>query len=1218
MSTSPELHPLLPTIITKGTPQHRAVEALAKALENDDIHNIAITGTYGSGKSSVIETYIKENKSAKHVDTNVKGDLKWCRISLATIEALSDFDNNEGKSDGKEKETKEAKESNVKDEALRYNKRIEYSLLQQLLYKEDHKVLPKSRFKKIPFLSKSNAIKLTVWIVSCIFCWLILFEPRAFHIDSLYDFFAVIFGKGNLVCDIIAAAWLIFSTGYSVYQIVRRYSGLTINKISVPNADIKIDGDKSIFNDYLEEIIYFFQETKYNVVFIEDLDRFGSTHLFLKLRELNNLINHSHMLDGNSIRFVYAIRDDMFTDSGRTKFFDVIIPVIPIINPYNAATKLKEELQSYGLKGVVPDEDLKDMVFYIKEMRLVKNIANEFYSYYTMLDANNYHLNTTKLMGMIIYKNLFPRDFGRLPYHEGKLFTLLSNTAREKLISLVKDKVIKSKRDYWNNVKAAKQETTVNNANELRTLYLLRVYQKANLSSKARIIINGTHYEFNRIAQDETLFNHIINNSVIYYDNETNWPNSGNKTYDFKTIENEIDKNHSYKERLSSIQPTYNKIDLELHLLDEEEQRLNTYTVKDVLNKYPELCNEDYYKKLEIPRMIEIFVKHAYLDDDYYDYISYFYDGITSDHDHDIMMSLKSSHEVPFNQQTDNIKGFIKDLPEKLLSTDLCLINSLYDYIFDNVKQYNKEQELLLAHLNESNKAIRFLQQYLVNGKHADEVFDSYVNHDKEGSWKEFSSLGEDSISMIREWFKVADLKNSRVEDADDWLKQHYTFVRENIDYYGQDRVYEIIDGIYFRQLDDVDSPLLDYICANEQFIYTANNLTILANRYNKKQTVTEDSINISRILNGENETFKEQVKRDINDVIQYMSPTAKDDDEPSLLFIINNEDLTDDEKWKYLHGQVNKIESLEDIKMTEHKEMAMVENIVSPTWRNVLAYLQTVNDRSDNQTLATFITKNIDALKEYKSGTLASTNSLLFDTVVNSGLISDDSVYRNIINAFAESKFDADISQTLSEKHLNMLIDNGFIPYKGDHRLQLKERKDSSYAHYLEYYWKEFEPEVESDELTVGAILYLLNSTALTALDKEALMKAIPLQMPANNSEIATAMSDCLSIRYTFIDYPTMYSIIQNSISDEGRMSVAISTIHHCLDNDKNEDVIKNIIQSLGGHYLELLDDSKRPTFENAAGNLTLFNLLKQGNIISSIKPEGHNSIRIYPKLSK
>ena len=561
------------------------------------------------------------------------------------------------------------------------------------------------------------------------------------------------------------------------------------------------------------------------------------------------------------------------------------------------------------------------------------------------------------------------------------------------------------------------------------------------------------------------MFNHVINNSVIYYDNETDWPNSGNKTYDFKTIENEIDKNHSYKERLSSIQPTYNKIDLELHLLDEEEQRLNTYTVKDVLNKYPELCNEDYYKKLEIPRMIEIFVKHAYLDDDYYDYISYFYDGITSDHDHDIMMSLKSSHEVPFNQQIDNIKGFIKDLPEKLLSTDFCLINFLYDYIFDNVKQYNKKQELLLAHLNESNKAIRFLQQYLVNGKHADEVFDSYVNHDKEGSWKEFSSLGEDSISMIREWFKVADLKSSRVDDADNWLKQNYTFVRENIDYFGQDRVHVIIEGIYFTQLDNVDSPLLDYVCEKELYIYTSNNLAILANRYNKEQTVTEENLNLSRILNCSNETFREQIKRDISEVMDCFSNNAKDDDEFSILFIINNEHLSDDDKRKYLLGAVNKINSLEDIMKTEHKEMAIEENIVAPTWGNVLAYLQSVNDRSDNQTLATFITKNIDALKEYKSGTLASTNSLLFDTVVNSELISDDSVYRNIINAFADSKIDADISQTLSEKHLNMLIDNGFIPYKGDYRLQLKERKDSSYAHYLEYYWKEFEPEVESDD---------------------------------------------------------------------------------------------------------------------------------------------------------
>ena len=244
--------------------------------------------------------------------------------------------------------------------------------------------------------------------------------------------------------------------------------------------------------------------------------------------------------------------------------------------------------------------------------------------------------------------------------------------------------------------------------------------------------------------------------------------------------------------------------------------------------------------------------------------------------------------------------------------------------------------------------------------------------------------------------------------------------------------------------------------------------------------------------------------------------------------------------------------------------------------------------------------------------------NSLLLNTIVNSGLISDDSVYKNIINAFAESKFDADISQSLSEMHLNMLIDNGFIPYKGDYRLQLKDRKDSSYAHYLEHYWKEFEPEVESDELTVDAVLYLLNSTALTALDKEVLMKAIPLQMPANNSEIATAMSDCLSIRYTFIDYPTMYSIIQNSISDEGRMSVAISTIHHCLDNDKNEDVIKNIIHSLGGHYLDLMDESKNPKYENTPANLTLINLLTQCNFISSFKAEDKNIIRVFHKHSK
>ena len=85
--------------------------------------------------------------------------------------------------------------------------------------------------------------------------------------------------------------------------------------------------------------------TKYNVVFIEDVDRFNTSEIFVKLRELNTLLNNYDLIK-RRIVFVYAIKDDMFNDQDRTKFFDFIIPIIPIINSTNSGEKLLEKLKS--------------------------------------------------------------------------------------------------------------------------------------------------------------------------------------------------------------------------------------------------------------------------------------------------------------------------------------------------------------------------------------------------------------------------------------------------------------------------------------------------------------------------------------------------------------------------------------------------------------------------------------------------------------------------------------------------------------------------------------------------------------------------------------------------------------------------------------------------------------------------------------------------------
>lgn len=127
---------------------------------------------------------------------------------------------------------------------------------------------------------------------------------------------------------------------------------------------------KKLYN-YLDEILYFFEVNNYNIVIFEDLDRFKNPEIFVKLRELNFLINNYEKVD-RKVVFIYAIKDDVFLSKERTKFFYFIIPVIPYLNSTNSY----EILRKYVLKvSTSIDEDyINDIAPYIDDMRLMNLI----------------------------------------------------------------------------------------------------------------------------------------------------------------------------------------------------------------------------------------------------------------------------------------------------------------------------------------------------------------------------------------------------------------------------------------------------------------------------------------------------------------------------------------------------------------------------------------------------------------------------------------------------------------------------------------------------------------------------------------------------------------------------------------------------------------------------------------------------------------------------
>ena len=117
MSQNENRRLLSPCRIDSEDASHYAVDDLKFALEHNDSRNIAVTGHYGSGKSSVVNTSLEELGASRKV----------LRISMSTFCLQEEKDSNDNS----------------------YAGDIEYKIVQHLLYKCDKSRIPDSGFKRI-------------------------------------------------------------------------------------------------------------------------------------------------------------------------------------------------------------------------------------------------------------------------------------------------------------------------------------------------------------------------------------------------------------------------------------------------------------------------------------------------------------------------------------------------------------------------------------------------------------------------------------------------------------------------------------------------------------------------------------------------------------------------------------------------------------------------------------------------------------------------------------------------------------------------------------------------------------------------------------------------------------------------------------------------------------------------------------------------------------
>lgn len=415
--------PLTPSVIEDESAQSY-IEALNFACSRPDIRNIAVTGPYGAGKSSVLLTWEKAENNDHRVMT----------VSLADFEMQRAFPGEtaagDGKNDGDNTDKKTAKAE---------EKTIEYSILQQLLYKEKKSALPYSRLERISDVSARQiammAVSLLLILALTATGLLFLFPDYIRAKLSLPPALSQSLLALPLLARFGGAGMFLFSALFLALKKLHR-TGVFDRRVSIDKVDVlkgaisTRPAAPSLLNVYIDEIVYFFEQTQYNVVIFEDLDRHNDGAIFIKLREINQLINNCLPAD-KPVRFIYAVRDNLFsTPESRTKFFDFVMPVIPVMDSENASEHFLGKFTSDELKQDGFRECLARLAMFIPDMRVMHNIANEFRLYRNIVNNGE---DLKRLVSLIAYKNLCAEDYHGIDQKNGLLYSIVAAYTSGKL-----------------------------------------------------------------------------------------------------------------------------------------------------------------------------------------------------------------------------------------------------------------------------------------------------------------------------------------------------------------------------------------------------------------------------------------------------------------------------------------------------------------------------------------------------------------------------------------------------------------------------------------------------------------------------------------------------------------------------------------------------------------------------------------------------------------
>ena len=961
-----------------------------EAIEDPSVKNIAITGKYGAGKSTILRSIVSSIESR---------EINWCQKERKKVLwlSLACFSNND----------------EVKNDDPLW-KSIEKSLVQQMLYIPANKDLPKSRYYKIEPASKIqniiNCIVGVIWTISFILLiGLGGINKKAFDILNV---------SGNVKHWILMIEIFLFllSMMYVLWNLFRYASDkFQISKLSVGKSEFEINKSRSEFNKYFDEILYFFLQKQYSIVIFEDIDRFDDINVFEHLRELNNLLNNNEKLQEiyrkkenlYPIKFVYAVRDDIFSsisndENGNeskntsniaelnTKFFDWIIPIIPFMSISNSAQYLLHRFHDSNNKQF--KSFLREISIYCEDVRTWVSTINEFKLYQDLLGKMEDY-NPQQLFSILFFKNEYPLEFGEFVKAKGSLYQILyTNIYYDKLIdSLEKD--LEVAKDEYSQIKNMDEQWVVS-------------YFKSNLFNEG---YNSNYYIKNKngkgLALNDITFNKLqglYNKSIVdkkditvstnifsSYNDETipfddffkkspqldptlvfSTNNSKHYTFD-ENLKNSVIKIGQIKNSITNIE---RKSIIELMKSDSD-------NIIDEILEYDENCKN----------YLRFALSEGYIDETANFYLVTIDSSLISEKDLLLIRKLRSGAPIKFDTEIDDIEKFISNLNNNDLNKPGIKLASIIHFGMYSDSPSRKVKKVYLKAIesicNRNNtdydENINYLLEHYISDTSADNPnikIDLDLPQAKKKMLKDFSEqqefnwhINDEHIKsylyeFLLEYLDIDDLEKicSSISDFIKYINEGKLNVSEKYEA-NRNNVEKILLKkeilIVAIKCNDfkINSNYIEYIVEKNKIKINRETMPKIMSVYTNDET-KELSYNLVIKINNNN--LQQFVDKNINAFVdtelEYSDNNQLAESKKSLILLLNNDDLKDDLKEKLIGKYKNDDLDFEKVPK-QFANLIFNENKYSFSWTN-LEFIENEDSFDENE-----LTKFVSSSKDFE-----------------------------------------------------------------------------------------------------------------------------------------------------------------------------------------------------------------------------------------------------------